>query len=116
LRRDCRDGGDGFICAKREVPPFGGTSLSNSTDAKRELASLTRVLLARVLLAWVLLLLAGLLLPAALLLAGLLTGVLVLLARILILIAHSEFSFASYAARTNPDARKWLRGNSSSGG
>jgi hypothetical protein len=61
------------------------------------------------LLAWALLLLAGLLLPAALL-AGLLTGILVLLARILILVAHSGFSFASCAARINPHERKWLRG------
>jgi len=50
------------------------------------------VLLAWVLLAGALLLLAGLRLPAALL-AGLLTRVLVLLARIRILTAHSEFSF-----------------------
>jgi hypothetical protein len=67
-------------------------------DVTRELAALARVLLAwirltRIWLTWVLPLLAGLLLPAALLLlAGLLSRVLVRLARIRILVAHSEFS------------------------
>ena len=79
-------------CTKKRSPAFRRDPLSNSTDAERELPSLTGILLAGVLLAGALLLLAGLLLPAALLLAGLLTGILVLLARILILVAHSEFS------------------------
>jgi len=79
-------------CTKKRSPAFRRDPLSNSTDAERELPSLTGILLAGILLAGALLLLAGLLLPAALLLAGLLTGILVLLARILILVAHSEFS------------------------
>jgi hypothetical protein len=84
--------------------------------AAAELAPLTLVLLAWILLAGALLLLAGLRLPATLL-AGLLTRVLVLLARIRILTAHSEFSFfASYAAGDNQPAWHWLQGNSGSAG
>jgi hypothetical protein len=66
--------------------------LSVELSVTRALTPLTRIPLTGVPLTWALLLLARFLLPAALLLAGLLTGVLVLLARILILIAHSEVS------------------------
>ena len=70
-----------------------------------------------------LLLLAGLLLPAALLLTGFLPGVLVLLTgflprilvlltRVLILIAHSQFSLFSLAVGVNAGAWDWLRRNS----
>jgi hypothetical protein len=106
LRRDCRDDEErGFIRTKREVPPFGGTCLSNSTDAERELAALAGVLLTGVLL-----LLAGLLLPAALLLAGLLTWILVRLARILILIAHSEFSLCFIPSTGQPGRTEMVAG------
>jgi hypothetical protein len=70
-------------------------------DGSAALASLTRGLLTWVLLAGALLLLAGLRLSAALL-AGLLTGGLVLLARIRILIAHSEFSFCFIRSKRQP--------------
>jgi hypothetical protein len=60
-----------------------------------------------------LLLLAGLLLPATLLLTWLLTGGLVLLARILVLVAHSGSPLLN-AAGDNPSRRHWLRGNNSS--
>jgi hypothetical protein len=78
---------------EREVPPLGRT---NSYQVACRLAPLAQVLLtwfllARILLAGVMPLLAGLL-PATLLLAVRLSWILVLLTRIWILAAHSEFS------------------------
>ncbi len=90
-------------CTKKRSPAFRrDLPVELSTDAERELPSLTGILLAGILLAGALLLLAGLLLPAALLLAGLLTGILVLLARILILVAHSEFSLCFIRSQDQP--------------
>jgi hypothetical protein len=60
----------------------------------------------------ILLLLAGLL-AATLLLAGLLTRVLVLLARILILVAHSGSPLLN-EARNNPGNRDWFRSRAGS--
>jgi hypothetical protein len=82
-----------FGRTKKESPAFRrDLPYKLYADGAHRLSPLTLVLLAWVLLAGALLLLAGFRLPAALL-AGLLTRVLVLLARIRILIAHSEFSF-----------------------
>jgi hypothetical protein len=121
-RRKVSSAQKNLVCTKKRSPACRrDLSKLYWTDASRALAPLAGILLAWALLTWALLtwallLLAGLLLPAALLLAGLLTGILVLLARILILVAHSEFSFASCAARTNPHERIWLLGNRGSDG
>jgi hypothetical protein len=64
------------------------------------------------LLAGILLLLAGLL-PAALLLPWLLTGRLVLLARVLVLVAHSGSPMVE-RVRDNLHRRQWLHRNDSS--
>jgi len=87
------------ILHKRKAPPFGRAFLYLPSP---ELAI------------GILLLLAGLLLPTTLLLlTWLLTGGLVLLARILVLIAHSGSPLLN-AARDNFARRHWLRGNNSS--
>jgi hypothetical protein len=84
----------------RKAPPFGRAFLALA-QLRFELAILLRGILARTIR--VLLLLARLL-AAALLLAGLLARVLVLLARVLVRVAHSESPLLNATARqrSNP--------------
>jgi hypothetical protein len=92
-------------CAKRKVPPFGGTfPCSMESELAAALALLVGVL-AAALTARVLLLLAGLL-AAALLLAGFLTRVLVLLARILVRVGHRDLPLLKRNVRVERDGRR----------
>jgi hypothetical protein len=72
------------LCAKKKVPPFGGTILLSLNFASELAAALALLIRFLALTVRILLLLSGLL-AATLLLAGLLTRILVLLARVLLL-------------------------------